>query len=195
MFGTHDNPLFVAADVCACLDIKNPRQAIARLEPEERGVISNDTLGGAQKLAVVTESGLYALVMTSRKPEAKAFKRWVTREVLPAIRKRTACPMSTAHSPHARCLEEDVHLLLRQCADLRRAIHGLNGGIRTFQIHAGGFHHTRSRQHWPVDGPCNASGKCDVLAAITPSRIASKISALYKASLEINEHRQEGKLS
>jgi hypothetical protein len=87
LFGTHDNPLFVAADVCACLDIKNPRQAIARLEPEERGVISNDTLGGAQKLAVVTESGLYALVMTSRKPEAKAFKRWVTSEVLPAIRK------------------------------------------------------------------------------------------------------------
>ncbi len=90
VFGTHDNPLFVAADVCACLEIKNPSDAIGRLDSEDRGgVVSTETNNGVRLLAVVTESGLYALVLTSRKPEAKAFKRWVTSEVLPA----TACSL------------------------------------------------------------------------------------------------------
>ena len=80
-------PGFIAVDVCAILSIRNSRDAIARLDDDEKGVASTDTLGGAQEMAYVTESGLYSLVFTSRKQEAKAFKRWVTSEVLPAIRK------------------------------------------------------------------------------------------------------------
>lgn len=85
-------PWFVAVDVCRILELGNPRQAVAKLDADERmTVTSNDghsgQRGGAQFLNIVNESGLYALVLGSRKPEAKAFKRWVTHEVLPAIRR------------------------------------------------------------------------------------------------------------
>ena len=80
-------PWFVAADVCRALEIGNSRQAIVRLDDDEKGVISTDTPGGAQEMSVVNEPGLYALVLGSRKPEAKAFKRWITHEVIPAVRK------------------------------------------------------------------------------------------------------------
>lgn len=80
-------PLFVAADVCRALDVKNNRDALGRLDEDEKGVVSTDTPGGAQQMTAVTEAGLYVLVLGSRKPEARAFKRWVTHEVLPAIRK------------------------------------------------------------------------------------------------------------
>ena len=78
---------FVAKDVCDALGINNSRQALTRLDDDEKGVISNDTLGGSQQMATVSEAGLYALVLSSKKPEAKAFKRWVTHDVLPSIRK------------------------------------------------------------------------------------------------------------
>ena len=83
-----DNQIyFVAVDVCNALEIKNNRDALARLDEDEKGVVLTDTLGGKQSLAIVNEYGLYSLVLTSRKPEAKAFKRWITHEVLPSIRK------------------------------------------------------------------------------------------------------------
>ena len=80
-------PWFVAADVCRALEIKNNRDALAKLDSDEKGVALTDTLGGAQKMTIVNEPGLYSLVLGSRKPEAKAFKRWITHEVIPAIRK------------------------------------------------------------------------------------------------------------
>jgi hypothetical protein len=78
---------FVAADVCAVLEHVNPRDAISRLDDDEKGVAIIDTSGGAQEMNVVNESGLYNLIFTSRKPQAKAFRRRVTDEVLPSIRK------------------------------------------------------------------------------------------------------------
>ncbi len=83
-------PWFVAADVCRALEIANPRDAMGRLEDDEKGVALTDTPGGKQNLTVVNEPGLYALVLGSRKPEAKAYKRWITHEVVPAIRKHGA---------------------------------------------------------------------------------------------------------
>ena len=80
-------PWFVAKDVCDCLELGNPSQAIARLEDDERWLISNEALRANGETAVVSEPGLYSLVLGSREPEAKAFKRWVTHEVLPSIRK------------------------------------------------------------------------------------------------------------
>lgn len=83
-------PWFVAADVCRALEIRNNRDALERLDDDEKGVASTDTLGGEQKVTTVNEPGLYALVLGSRKPEAKAFKRWITHEVIPSIRKNGA---------------------------------------------------------------------------------------------------------
>jgi anti-repressor protein len=80
-------PWFVAADVCAVLEIRNNRDALAGLDDDEKGVATTDTPGGSQQVAVINEPGLYSLILRSRKPEAKAFKRWITHEVLPAIRK------------------------------------------------------------------------------------------------------------
>lgn len=87
VMGDDGEPLFVIADVCQALTIDNHRNVIARLDDDEKGVQSMDTPGGRQDLAVINESGLYSLILTSRKPEAKRFKRWVTHEVLPAIRR------------------------------------------------------------------------------------------------------------
>lgn len=79
--------MFVAKDVCDCLEITKHRDAISRLDPDERGSVKLDTLGGKQDIAAINEYGLYSLVLSSRKPEAKEFKRWITHDVIPAIRK------------------------------------------------------------------------------------------------------------
>lgn len=76
---------FVAADVCRILSMDATQ--VRRLDDDEKGLHLVQTLGGNQSMTVVNESGLYSLIMTSRKPEAKRFKKWVTSEVLPTIRK------------------------------------------------------------------------------------------------------------
>ena len=80
-------PWFVAADVCRALEIGNPSMAVERLDEDEKGISTIDTLGGKQRMTIINEPGLYSLVLSSRKPEAKAFRRWITHEVIPAIRK------------------------------------------------------------------------------------------------------------
>ena len=81
------DPWFVAADVCKALDLGDTHKAVERLEDDEKGRNSIPTLGGNQEMTTVSEAGLYSLVLGSRKPEAKAFKRWITHEVIPTIRK------------------------------------------------------------------------------------------------------------
>ncbi|MGG3624362.1 phage antirepressor [Bacillus gobiensis] len=82
-----NQPWFVTKDVCCILEIKNSRDAVSRLDGDEKGVVLTDTLGGQQELSVVNEPGLYTLILGSRKSEAKQFKRWITHEVIPSIRK------------------------------------------------------------------------------------------------------------
>lgn len=77
-------PWFVAADVCRVLELSNPTVSVGRLDDDERAKFN---LGRQGEGTIVSEPGLYALVLGSRKPEAKAFKRWITHEVIPAIRK------------------------------------------------------------------------------------------------------------
>ena len=84
------NILWVLKDVCGILGIEKYRDAAARLDDDEREPVLVDTLGGRQEMIAVTESGLYSIILLSRKPEAKKFKRWVTHEVLPTIRKHGA---------------------------------------------------------------------------------------------------------
>jgi len=80
----NNDPWFIAADVCQALDIKNVTQAVERLDDDERSMFNIGRQGSAN---CVNEYGLYNLVLASRKPEAREFKRWITHEVLPAIRK------------------------------------------------------------------------------------------------------------
>ena len=83
--GDDGEPMFVAKDVCAALSIAPT--AASRLDEDEKGLRLTQTPGGEQNVLLVTEPGFYKLVMRSRKPEAKAFQRWVTHEVLPALRR------------------------------------------------------------------------------------------------------------
>lgn len=83
-------PWWVLADVCAVLEISNSRNIAARLEDDEKGVTLVDTLGGAQNMTIVNESGLYSVILRSDKPQAKPFRKWVTGEVLPSIRRHGA---------------------------------------------------------------------------------------------------------
>ncbi len=84
-------PWFVSVDVCRALEIANSRDAVARLDEDEKLTValtdSHSGRGGARSITIVSEAGLYALVLSSRKPEARAFKRWITHEVIPDIRK------------------------------------------------------------------------------------------------------------
>ena len=80
-------PWWVLKDVCAVLEIKNHKDAATRLEDDEKGVASIDTLGGTQNMTIINESGLYSVILRSDKPQAKLFRKWVTAEVLPTIRK------------------------------------------------------------------------------------------------------------
>ena len=86
--------MFVAKDVCDCLEITKHRDAISRLDSDERGSVKLDTPGGKQDIAAINEYGLYNLVLSSRKPEAKEFKRWITHDVIPAIRKTGSYSMA-----------------------------------------------------------------------------------------------------
>lgn len=84
-------PWFIAVDVCRALDIQNSRDAVARLDDDEKNtVVLTDSIPGNPNRAIINEPGLYSLVLGSRKPEAKVFKRWITHEVIPAIRRTGA---------------------------------------------------------------------------------------------------------
>jgi len=87
VFVIEGEPWFVANDVCAVLEFAHPASNLRRLDDDEKGVHTMHTPGGPQEMTIINESGLYSLILTSRKPEAKKFKKWVTAEVLPAIRK------------------------------------------------------------------------------------------------------------
>ena len=80
-------PFFVGSDIAKALGYKNSRKAlIDHVDDEDKGVTKRDTLGGTQEMVIINESGLYSLVLSSKLPQAKEFKRWVTAEVLPQIR-------------------------------------------------------------------------------------------------------------
>ena len=84
----NDEPYFVGKDVAEILGYERPTDAVRkRVDPDDRGVAKMETPSGAQEMTIINESGLYSLILSSKLPQAKEFKRWVTAEVLPAIRK------------------------------------------------------------------------------------------------------------
>lgn len=110
-FGTADNPLFVFSDVCAVLQHSNHNKALGMVDPEDVSKMEiTDSKGRKQTVNCVNESGLYALIFKSRLESAKRFKRWVTNEVLPAIRKQGhyECPIATITPSQQLQLREEV---------------------------------------------------------------------------------------
>lgn len=110
-------PWFVAKDVCDILEINNDRQALVRIPEQHKGVSQADTLGGKQRISVISESGLYRLVLRSDKPQAEPFIEWVTSEVLPAIRKTGKYESSSISQPIPIEFAEREFLALKRVAE------------------------------------------------------------------------------
>lgn len=151
--GTPESPLFCAKDVCDILELGNSRQALARLDDDEKGVILNDTPGGTQQMQAVTEPGLYKLISSSRKPEAKAFLRWVAHEVLPSIRKTG---QYSVNKTPAELLLEQVQMLVEQEKRQRALeVHAVTVDHRLEQLEA---HQQSGSGFVTVRGFCNLQG-------------------------------------
>ena len=108
-----EEPWFVAADVCKALEVGNPTMALSRLDDDERTLISIEGASNGLPVNAVNESGLYSLIMGCRKTEAKRFKKWVTAEVLPSIRKTGRFEVVPQHA-----IPQTLSEALRLAADL-----------------------------------------------------------------------------
>lgn len=118
-------PWFVAKDVCDILELGDVSKAVSRLDEDEKGTNSIPTPGGNQEMLVINEPGLYSLILGSRKPEAKLFKRWVVHEVLPAIRQTGmyAVPAITQEAPlvgQLQVLQQVVNGMVAQAQEVEQ---------------------------------------------------------------------------
>lgn len=100
-------PWWVARDVCDILGIRNAADALSSLDDDEKGLANTDTLGGVQQMATINEPGLYSLILRSRKPQARTFKRWITHDVIPSIR-RTGAYVAPHREPSKLELARDL---------------------------------------------------------------------------------------
>lgn len=115
-----DQPWFVVADIANALGYEHVPHALRILDDDEKGVHKVDTLGGSQKMAICNESGLYHLTLLSKKAEAKQFRKWVTSEVLPAIRRNGQYQAEWYTKRHAIASTSKVQSAILQ--EVRRAI-------------------------------------------------------------------------
>lgn len=139
-------PLFVAKDVLAILGLD--RTALRKLDDDEKGVDSIHTPGGDQQMAVVTEPGFYRLVLKSRKPEAKAFQRWVTHDVLPALRREGGYMASRDGETPEETMSRAV-LLAQQTIDRqRRRVAELEARNAAMEPKAGFFDACMDGERW-----------------------------------------------
>ena len=131
---------FVAADVCKALEINNPSQALTRLDSDEKTTLTNNegrAGQGAQSYNIINESGLYSLILRSRKIEAKQFKKWVTSEVLPSIRKTGGYMTDVTLTRHQRTqIKRAVVLFIGQTGRTAQEVYKLlyaRFGVQSYQ--------------------------------------------------------------
>lgn len=126
-------PWWVLKDVCCILGISHTTDVYSRLDDDEKGVGQIDTLGGKQKINIVNESGLYNVILRSDKPEAKPFRKWVTNEVLPSIRKHGA--YMTPETLRQAVLNPDtlIHIAtaLKEEQDKNKQLQAVNSALST----------------------------------------------------------------
>jgi anti-repressor protein len=107
-FDDRGDPYWIAHEIGKLLEIKNPRDVVARLDNDEKGVVLIDTPGGTQQVTTINESGLYEFVFSSRKPTAQRFKKWIRKVVLPQIRKTGSYGLPTDPKQQALLLAQTV---------------------------------------------------------------------------------------
>lgn len=170
-------PWFVLKDVCEVLGATNDRNVAARLDTDEKGARLMDTLGGPQEMTVINESGLYSVILRSDKPKARTFRKWVTSEVLPAIRREGAyvLPLASGDSTAPlRTLTPDDYLaaarLIAGCRPDRLMI-----VIDTLE--RGGWDLGNARSRLPAVG-----STADIAERITAARDRYRLSYNYIAA-------------
>ena len=104
------NLWFVASDVSFILGFSEASAMTRNLDDDEKGLSNEQTLGGEQSVIIINESGLYSAILRSRKPEAKAFKKWITSEVIPSIRKTGSYSMKNAKKPAAQKTDQPIDM-------------------------------------------------------------------------------------
>jgi prophage antirepressor-like protein len=142
VYKPNGEPWFVGKDVCSVLEIKDHKQALSRLDPDEREGVLCTTPSGEQTMIVVSEAGVFRMIFSSRKPEAERFKRWLAHEVLPALRKHGKFELSArSDAGEAQPLsefpagDEALSLHLAKLATLKecRMIHGPRAAARLWR--------------------------------------------------------------
>lgn len=126
-------PWFVLADVCRILEHTNPSQAASRLDEDERNTLTiNDGNRGNPNVTIINESGLYSLIMTSRTPNAKRFKKWVTSEVLPSIRKTGSYALAARQAPDEL---DAIQAMVDAIRENRQRVNHLEKAVENFGAH------------------------------------------------------------
>jgi anti-repressor protein len=123
-------PWWVAREVCAVLGFRMASDATRLLDDDEKGTHIVRTLGGMQKMIIINEPGLYSLILRSRKPEAKAFKRWVTHDVLPSIRKTGGYIHGTKEMTDAEIMAKALLVAQKTIEQREKSLNAANAAIR-----------------------------------------------------------------
>lgn len=123
-------PWFVAADVCRALGLGNSSMAISKLDEDERTLILIEGASNGLPVNAVNEPGLYSLVLGSRKPEAKAFKRWITHEVIPSIRKTGGYIAGQETMDDDQLLANALMVAQRKIAERNKQLEAANAKIQ-----------------------------------------------------------------
>ena len=163
-------PWWVAKDVCDVLSISKHRDAVARLDADERESAKVDTPGGEQAVTVVSESGLYTLITRSNKPEAKAFRRWVTHDVLPTIRQTGSYTV-----PGAEPAPDRMSQLMDMLAQNLMALTGKSEYVTRVAVEAAEMATSAQR------GVSEATARLDAMQAVLDDRDKDQIQALRHA--------------
>ena len=165
---------FVAKDVCDILEMSNPTQALESLDDDEKGTCPMESIDQVRTMTIINESGLYALIFRSRKPNAKKFRRWVTGEVLPAVRRagsyslassQAAPPMPVVH-PAVQFLEVIDALRKRGCG-VEKALYSV-GNLFQSSL-AGAYQSQRSVLPMALPEPMSAAELPAVVKTPSPS--------------------------
>lgn len=152
-------PWFVAADVCRALGLEQVTNTIRRLDDDEKALISIKGISkGNDQVSIVNEPGLYSLVLGSRKPEAKNFKRWITHEVIPSIRKTGSYSIQEPETPAQ--LRAKAMMINAKTRLFNAAMKGTAGGARPACRAAGvpGYGGTDRAQHGRGGGAQRQNG-------------------------------------
>jgi prophage antirepressor-like protein len=164
-------PWWVAKDVCAILEISHGASSLRSLDDDEKGVHSMHTLGGDQDLTVINESGLYSLILRSRRPEAKVFKKWITAEVLPTIRQTGAYVTPVA----AQSLSAELAPAMAIIAQAIQALTGKSEYVTRVATEAAEMATSAQR------GVSEATARLDAMQAVLDDRDKDQIQALRHA--------------